>query len=646
MENQLKSRVAAKCNEEMSLTYDELEGLSTLTDQNFNLTRGLYANPIWNPNNHIIFILRNARNEPHTTSPVLQLHRQVTPHTDHTRTHVDTWTRGRGRGHVWSTRGPHNSTRDNFTPSNEDEMLIFSFKFFWRFFRGYRTIVCLERGCARYDPFKEKIIWSDVEDDEFFDFTVNNMNGKPAMIVQDFSQQDEGVQDIYFNQALGGMVLAIFRQLESSMNFSLDLTVNFPDNPSIPRDPSQFEMGQATGADFHLSKPRRYYDEEYVDRVDHSPGVESKAMCIVTPHSEFMPQLFVGFKTFEPLVWVFVIITILIFAVAQYVFQYSQCRIFQNYYSDDEVILYESTSSLLTVYSYFICGSPPTLLLGRFFTGKVLFLIFSFSALIISSVFLSGMTTLLADPVRYPEIDSLQDLEASDILIQVPDHVAVRETFTKLGKSEALRAKLISTLSYYNNYIGDLNVNLEFLKDLLESNTTHLGGTATMTKIFQNFRAMLEVDASVIVIPGSYITRSNVKISEFIPDVAFDYHFVEECLSSSPHSFSFLKSMFLNDKFRQKVTGFLEFGLAKKSIQLAMSEMLYTIDSIIPDESEPRPYNLHDLQPGFISLVIGLLLSFLVFICELLVEYHKDSIFMKYLLRVRNWFSIKCVRIV
>ncbi|CAH0392671.1 unnamed protein product [Bemisia tabaci] len=598
MENQLKSREAAKCDENMSVTHNELEGLSTLTDQNFNLTKGLHANHIWNSNNHIIFILRNTRNEPHTTSSILQLHQQS------------------------ATHEPHNSTRNNCTPSYEDEMLIFSFRFFWRFFRGYKTIVCLERGCARYDPFKERIIWFDAKDEEFFDFTVNDMNGKSAYIVQDLSQIDEGVQDKYFHNVMAEALLAIFKQLEISMNYTPTYIGQVLENQLKPMDLSQFKTGLEFGADIHLTEPFFYGDEANFDKFDQTVGVETRAMCVIAPHSEFMPQVFVGFKTFKPLVWIFIIITILIFFVAQYVFQCSQCRIFRHYYSEEAVILYENTSPFLIVYSYFICGSPPTLLLGRFFTGKMIFLIFSFSALIISTVFLGGMTTLLADPVRYPEIDTLQDLEASDLFIQVPDHIVARETFTKLGKSEALKTKLINTLQSYN-YLVSLYLFKEY--DLMNSmnyaNEIALGGADNVSTICQNLKAMIEVDAFVIEVPD--IIHKDAKSREWITNVAFSFHFVEECFSKSPYSFSFFKNMFLNHQFQQHVTHFLEFGLMKKILTSSMSHQAIVIENI-PRNREPKPFSLNDLQPAFMSLVVGLFLSYLVFIGEIVAEHYKE----------------------
>ena len=153
--------------------------------------------------------------------------------------------------------------------------------------------------------------------------------------------------------------------------------------------------------------------------------------------------------------------------------------------------VYDSSSSIHMIYAYFICGSPPRVMLGELFTGKILFSVFIFSALIISNVFLGGMTTLLTSKVQCPEIDTLQDLEDSDLFIQVPERESAAVNFAKLGFSEKLISRLSSTLE---NYIITISLTVGLWDFDFERNTMVL-----MPKVAGNFApnlpAAMENDA-------------------------------------------------------------------------------------------------------------------------------------------------------
>ncbi|CAH0383771.1 unnamed protein product [Bemisia tabaci] len=136
------------CEERMFISSEELDGSSVLSDRNFNMTRSLYTNPIWNSKNHLIFMLRDFNG------------------------------------------GCYQPTRRSISPdgtfSNDHDALILCFKFIWRFFRGLRTVICWEFGCSRYDHFAENVIWYTGKDQEvYFDFSITNMHGKPLKVVMD-----------------------------------------------------------------------------------------------------------------------------------------------------------------------------------------------------------------------------------------------------------------------------------------------------------------------------------------------------------------------------------------------------------------------------------------------------------------------------
>ncbi|CAH0394639.1 unnamed protein product [Bemisia tabaci] len=451
-------------------------------------------------------------------------------------------------------------------------------------------------------------MWYDADNSgPFFDFSVNNMHGKSMHLVLDHLTTDEGKFCLSFDLSWYDVLVDVVTYLKNSINCTIE------HHYATIRGMTEYndhENGQKIGADFHISRSMFRHGVAGVSKFDHSISVESRVALIVTPHSSFIPQVLVGFKSFTLVVWIFLLISTFVFFLMQYFFQCSQSRILYRFYTEAQIFTYKSTSPLLTVYSYFICGRPPTLLLGKFFTGKILFLIFSFSALILSTVFLGAMTTLLTNRVRYSEINSLRDLAASDLLIQTEHTLSAREVFTQYGESKELTAKLTSNLAYYeqtvNMYIAH---DSSFKEELLNLSRNEEEGSVRAKDIYKNVKAIIEMDAILIEVPSSFIKRNSIKLEIWGP-LKSEYHVVAESVVQNPFSFSLYKNMFLNDIFKKKVVQYMESGLVKKIIEQSMAEVPLEMDIIPPQtEEEPRPYNLNDLQPAFITLPLGFLIS-------------------------------------
>ncbi|CAH0392705.1 unnamed protein product [Bemisia tabaci] len=246
---------------------------------------------------------------------------------------------------------------------------------------------------------------------------------------------------------------SIYNQLQSALNCKVEVT-NFMslEDEMLAED----EIGQKSGVDLRLTNAALTQLTSDYSKYDFTPAVESSALCIAVPHSQLVPQCFVVFRTHSPeaimffrsfslATWILILTVVGAFVIVHYVYQLSQYKVHATLYSQAEVDLYESTSALLTVYSYFMCGIPPRVLLGRLFTGKILFIISSFSAILIATILQGGMTKLLLSKVHYPEIDTLEDLEKSNIFIQVLD-IATSSTF--FSAHEGLKSKLSNTLNY------------------------------------------------------------------------------------------------------------------------------------------------------------------------------------------------------
>ncbi|CAH0390394.1 unnamed protein product [Bemisia tabaci] len=367
-------------------------------------------------------------------------------------------------------------------------------------------------------------------------------------------------------------------------------------------------------------------------QFDYSVSIDTGAVCIVVPHSDFMSQGLVIFKSFSLWVWVFVLITSILYILSQLIFQHIQYKVFYRLYSEAEIDLFKSTSSILTVYAYFICGRPPSLLLGHLFTGKVLFFIFSFSALIISTIFLSSMTTLLSERVPGAEIDTLKMLQESEIFIQTDflfDVANIQSAFDRQNLSEALKAKVVNNLDYYIEMVlaEMLGINRVFLqymeRDINRSMIIRNISDDMMKIVEDNIRAMATMDAFLVHLPTISTPRESVIMQHKLIKEGFKYHLVKECLMTYPIMISFEKNSFLFDKFNQIIARYLEGGLARRFLEHKVpSNIKFDFSHSKTDGGKPpRPYGLNDLQSAFIGLFVGLILSFLTFVGELSINY-------------------------
>ncbi|CAH0382869.1 unnamed protein product [Bemisia tabaci] len=397
-----------------------------------------------------------------------------------------------------------------------------------------------------------------------------------------------------------------------------------------------YEVGQIFNMDILVVQIFATLEKVDPSRFDFSVGVEMESMCILTLHSKLMPQFLVPFKVFTFAVWSFILVIAAVFVLQQYVFLKAQGELFQDMYSETEIVQYSSSSSVYMIYAYFICGSPPRLLLGKLFTGKILFFVFIFSAFIISNIFLGGMTTLLTNTVQYPEIDTLKDLEDSDLFIQVPSGESAATYFAQLGMSENLTAKLFSDVEY------NIYAEIQTLNDSLVWETVFINPEMDLVseEFAKNLRVFFENDAFLVYLPHSLKSETRVVTKRWPFRETIEFHVVEERLKTYPTIFSFLENSFFFPAFNKKIAQSLETGHFKSIF--GRNNLTYdAYYAAPPKDDEPRPYTLNDLQLPFICLVAGLVLSFLVFSAEMMMEVFEKGVVFRQSRRFKNYLLTK-----
>ncbi|CAH0390885.1 unnamed protein product [Bemisia tabaci] len=526
-------------SKELRLSSAELEPNSLLSDRVFNATRGLYINKIWNSRNYLVFVLKNF-------DPI--------------------------HNHVAYTAllKTGNGMQKYTVDTDPVARLVFCFKFFWRFFKGLRSVICHSQGCERYDPFMEKLISTESETDQyFFDFSWNDMHGKS---ISTFYTTCERKTWMLIPSSSSTILVGSDEALLNDLNRTINCTLTYPSFTNYMED--QFKRyGTEAGLKFDIDlQPFEYglsLEGTNYSRYDFSVSFDTRSLCFATPHSGFMSQGLVIFKSFSPLVWTLIFLTILSFWIILGTFHYLQCKVFYFFYPDAEVEIYRNSSSLLTVYAYVMCGSPANLRLGHLLTEKALFIIFSFSAFIITNAFLGCMTTLLSKRVLYPELDSLKALEESELLIQIMygDVSLGKEMFSLQNQSEILSAKLVANLYAYA--IAEFTEFILNYFSFIEDDRSHADSNFTKNRIVEiekNILSMAAMDAMMISVPFSSNRKENVLVKQGLP-VNIEYHLMQECLITYPVMIPFLKNSFLYDKLNRIIYQNLETGHTRRMIE-------------------------------------------------------------------------------
>ncbi|CAH0391315.1 unnamed protein product [Bemisia tabaci] len=159
----------------------------------------------------------------------------------------------------------------------------------------------------------------------------------------------------------------------------------------------------------------------------------------------------------------------------------------------------------------------------------------------------------------------------------------------------------------------------------------------------KNVHAIMEEDAFLVSLPRTLSRSGNrIILLKWPNKEKFEYHLVPECLKSNSHFFTFLKNSILFDAYNRKTAQFLEAGLIGKTFEPSR----YQFDQPEaapppPKDNEPRPYGLNDLQLPFLSLVLGLLLSLVVFITEIVVEDFENVAVFRQLRHFKKYLSAK-----
>ncbi|CAH0383200.1 unnamed protein product [Bemisia tabaci] len=522
----------------------ELGHGSILSDDLYEVTRRLYSHDIWNSKNYLVFSVSNVNR------------------------------------HI--SRDFHlaaNSSSLIGNHSHFDDLRVV-FRFFWRFFKGLKSVVCFAEICFTYNPFTREIVhFTGLRDERYFNFSWPDFNGESFHILVPTSRPHGGGDTFtYWPLFWYQVLMKVTGVIADEKNCSI---TPIGDDVIIDTfvDISDFQLAQKFGIDILALTRGIGVAETEFSQYEFTTSMESYHLCLATPRAGFVPQSFAVFYSFSTFIWALIFAMILTFVCLLYLFLKLQVREFRSFYSEAALRSFETTSAVFTVYAYFLCGCPHRLLLGEFLTGKMIFIVFSFASIIIVTTFQGSMFRMLSNYVRYPEVDTLEEFTRTNLFIQVPDTASYSRFLENVPLFKGEKKRLSDTYFFLKSILyetlddnWDLWVDIFNIKDPRDENPiSELGidpavfnKSAEMKKFVT---AAVETDAFLVTIPHTLLSARNIELQSFVSVDWFELHRVEECLNSYSLAFRFPKHNFFYEDVNHKVVQILETGLLKRMME-------------------------------------------------------------------------------
>ncbi|CAH0383111.1 unnamed protein product [Bemisia tabaci] len=365
-----------------------------------------------------------------------------------------------------------------------------------------------------------------------------------------------------------------------------------------------------------------------LSEFDFTPGLETAVLFVMVPRRGFVPSYLAALRCFTPTVWVCTISVLVTFLSISHVYNQLQIRVFPALYKEVDLTHFERVSVLLTLYRHVLNISQPRWELGALRAGKILFLVFSFSTLILTSLFASSMMSALTEPVRYSDINTLRDLNRSEMFVQT-DTGSRSVSLSGYPEFEWLTRRLSDHFQFeaVSLSVASMVKNTMRPDDYLAEDpyfqTLNASIDVTMSMLEKNLDVMLSMDAFLVEVTASVAEEGNVLVGPNDFHQEYEFHFVREYITSYPYMNKLSKNSFYRDAINDILTRMLEGGFTGLNQKKQQDHCLTTGGwRSAPKESEqktpPRAFSLVDLRIAFLGLGFGLGASIGVFLLELL----------------------------
>ncbi|CAH0382985.1 unnamed protein product [Bemisia tabaci] len=591
-----KIDVRKTCDFELHISDAELNGVTDLTDSIFKETAGLMMSNIWTSINYIIFMLPKFGR--------------------------------RGKSVTFD--------REDI----DENRLLFLFRFFWRFFRGLHTVICAEYVCFKYDPFARSMLLIDTRSGNSFPpISLQGEKFVVGMVQKRDLLRHSNNAPVRSLNLMSEVVGYVAQELKTPIEVNAYCLIG--EDCDGDTDEKYYEIALRSNLDMLIFQDSISPYETDFTKFDFSAGFQTCSQCFAAPRSALIPPYLLPFKTFSPQVWAATLTTVLGFYIMFCLFNFSQRTLFKRLYGEVSLREFQNSSVTFILFSFFFVGCPCRPLLGRVFTGKLLFTITSFFVLVIVTAFQSQFTTLLAALVRYPEIDTLEALMVSDLSIQTGHSNTSAGLFRE---NNAARNKLTESYVFYQKLW--LDVLLKASKSYNDtSELWHLGKNygdvdpflKKASEIHSNMLSIMESDAfEVSVLTLNQDFQGNFKATGFYTQEIIDYHLVKECILTHAMTFRCPKNSFLSGLIFDKLLSFTESGLGDDATRAAAFFNARRSWILNNEETRPRCFTMQNLQSAFLGLLLGWIVSCIVFAIELAVDVYQTytNKFMRFAVRI------------
>ncbi|CAH0392620.1 unnamed protein product [Bemisia tabaci] len=592
------------CDVTFQMSENDLKENSVLPEDVFQHVKRLYLHDVWNPDNFLIFKISRTNRR---STDIL--------------------------GQTWSLAQNFNSTKGSDSICPNDKILV-SLKFIWRAFRGHKTVICCEEICYWYEPFHEVIYHYAMEEkNDYFDFSWMSMNDKLIKVA--FPLEEENLISVsigwnFWGNSMGLAIDALAEKRKGTPNYWVYMDEENDTMWPVPR-PLDLKTMVKLGYDFLATKYSGYCAN--FSEFDPSPGIETAVLFIIVPRKGFLPSDLAVFRCFTPTVWLCTMLAMVTFFSAYYLYNKLQIRAFPLLYSQEELIHFKRVSISLTLFRNVLCMSQPRWTLGELKAGKIVFFVISFSTLIMTSLFASGMVSVLSEPVRYSDIDTLRELNQSSMDVQTDTSWSKDRAELFAGDSELkwLNQKLRSLFQFEFGYLYEartIQSSVPALKEMGAKVTNwseqvlNTSINETITTMGRNSDAMMKSDAFLVEVTASFAERRNIILKQVEVHAENDFHFIREYITKHPFMYLMSKRSFYRDAVNDILTRLFESGVLgldhKRRLDGQTLAGNWRPSPVKSEEETPRPFSLTDLRIAFIVLGFGLNAGVTAFILELL----------------------------
>lgn len=282
---------------------------------------------------------------------------------------------------IWNAGSAEQFCANNPPPhKNIERALMPTFKFMWQFFRGLKTIICIGDHCFGYDPFAGTITSFSAKNESFFDYSMSDIRGKQ---ISNLVYDSRDPCDYYFG----------LKHWDEFQHFLMETVVEHMNGALYleccrvegDRDECHLDFSGRIEKDIDVVTFEVRLEDDDFRHLDVVSMYDFGKLCFIVPDKGYMPSYLIPARCFSAIVWLWTILS-----VATFVTVHEGYRRFYLMTGVDPTV--ESVSTFFIVYRFILCAAHPRLLLGHP-TGRILFVVFSFSCLVLTTAFLSTMVT-------------------------------------------------------------------------------------------------------------------------------------------------------------------------------------------------------------------------------------------------------------